>query len=336
MKPKSNADPVISGRNKFLDLIGPLAPPPIEAWSTALLAVDTAANNRSLQFMNAKNGYAYPDPGLFTSVQTETKRALYFANWLKHRTALIFRVSSPRTDASPIGNQLWRTLLGLPLENTSIGMGNTTRETKGNKTKQAIMDILANCVNHSDGISINPENNNRISWQGTEIVPGIVPSVQVAQQILWELSELNFRCEFAALDRRAHDNTLSVGAPAPSASSKAPLPACLAAEREDLLGRCFVGSSMFNVQLAHKNQGLASPLWTERRDYLVAFRDVMTTWTGFQRYMASKNSLDLLQPLVSSELSESYTVRLETLVARFYTQAFFNFFGRAAITPRRL
>lgn len=332
-KPKSNSTPGSSGRNKFLDLTGPLAPPSIEAWPAALLAVDTAPSNRSLQFKDSKNGYAYPDPALFINVQTDAKCALYFANWLRHRTALIFRVSTPTTDTSPIGNQLWRTLLGLPLE--ILTNDATTRETKSAKRKQAIRDILANCVNPADGVSINPEDKPRISWQGMDIALGVVPSVQVARQILWEISELNFRCEFAALDNRAHDSTLSVGALAPPTSLNTPLPAPLT--REELLGRCFVGSSMLDVQLAHANQGLASPLWTERRNYLVAFYHVVVTWTGFQSYATSKSCLDLSRPLVvPSDLSENDTCQLETLVTGFYTQMFFNFFGRAAIIPRRI
>ena len=174
-----------------------------------------------------------------------------------------------------------------------------------------------------------------ISWQGTEIATRVVPPLQIARQILWELSELNFRCELAALDGRAHDGTLSEVVAPPSTGSSTPLPACLT--REDLIGRCFPGSSIVNIQLTHANQGLASLLWTERRDYLVAFRDVLYTWANFQSYATSKGYLDLLRPFAaSSELSENDTLRLETLLTGFYAQSFFNFFGRAPIIPRRL
>jgi hypothetical protein len=43
-----------------------------------------------------------------------------------------------------------------------------------------------------------------INWQGQTISSTYVPPVQVAQEILWEIYELNFRFEFKALDRRAH------------------------------------------------------------------------------------------------------------------------------------
>lgn len=269
---------------------------------------------------------------MFINVQTEARRTLFITNWLKHRSALIYRISIPRSDASPIGNQLWRTLLGLPLG--WLNEEAATLETKSAKRKQVVKDILASCTNASDGVSINPEDDNKITWQGTELKPGTVPSPEIGRQILWELSELNFRCELVALDKRAHNDTLSLDPPPLAAGENTPTPMPLS--REELVNRCFVGTSMLDIQLEHANMGLACPLWPDRRDYLVALRNVMETWSGFRDYASSKNCMDLLEPPVMSEFTESKTRRLETLVTGFYTQTFFNFFGRAAVLPRRL
>lgn len=318
---------------KFADIAGPLAPPPIDSWSTALLAVDTAVTNRVPHFMDANNGYAFPHPSLFINIQTDERRTLFFINWLKHRSALIYRISAPRTDTSPIGNQMWRTLLGLPLERLSSEEA-LARETKSAKCKQAIGDILASCINAADGISINLNDDNKISWQGNEITPGKAVAPETSQQILWELSELNFRCELVGLDRRLHDNQLSANQPA-TLGPHVPLPALWT--REDLLGRCFIGTSMLDIELGHANHGLACPQWTDRRRYLFALRNVMITWSGFQSYASSKNLLAFLEPpVLSSDMTENQTHHLEMLVSGFYTQSFFNCFGRAPILPRRL
>ncbi len=152
-----------------------------------------------------------------------------------------------------------------------------------------------------------------------------------------ELSELNFRCELLALDKRAHNNTLSANT---SNVSVPTIPSPAALTREDLLFRCFLGSSVVDVQQEHANQGLASPKWSDRRAYLIALYNVMLSWTGFESYALSTSTKDFLDLLRNSpnlhQLSEDSTRRLEVLVAGFYTQAFFNFFGRAAIIPRRL
>lgn len=329
-KAGSKADLGSSEILKFADIAGPLAPPAIDSWSIALLAVDTTATRVS-HFMDANNGYAFPHPSLFINVQTDPRRTLFFTNWLKHRSALIYRISVPLTDTSPIGSQMWCTLLGIPLERLPCEEA-PTRETKSAKRKQAIRDILASCINAADGISINLEDNNKVSWQGTELIPGEAVSPGIAQQILWELAELNFRCELVGLDRRSHDDKLSAEPPA-SLGPNIPLPAPLT--REDLIGQCFVGTSMLDMELGHANQGLASPQWADRRQYLIALRNVMVTWSDFRSYASSKSFLDLLEPSLLV-LTESETHRLETLVSGFYAQSFYNFFGRAPVLPRRL
>lgn len=333
VKPGSKVNPRSSEIPRFADIIGPFAPPPINSWPIALLAVDTAMTNRISCFTDANNGYAFPHPSLFISVQTDARRTLFFTNWLRHRTALIFRISAPLTDASPIGNQMWRTLLGLPLERLP-NKDDPARETKSAKRQQAIKNILASCINTADGISINLDDDNKVSWQGTELTPGEPISQEIARQILWELSELNFRCELVGLDRRLHDDRLSAGLPVPL-DPGLPLPAPWT--REDLQGRCFVGTSMLDIELKHANQGLACPVWSDRHQYLLALRNVMITWSGFRSYASSKGSLYLLEPpLFSSELTETQTNCLETLVTGFYTQSFFNCFGRPPVLPRRL
>ncbi len=80
------------------------------------------------------------------------------------------------------------------------------RETKSAKRKQAIEEILSSCINVTEGISLNSVDNGTISWQGNELLSSTVPAPEIAREILWELSELNFRCELVGLDKRAHQD----------------------------------------------------------------------------------------------------------------------------------
>jgi len=55
----------------------------------------------------------------------------------------------------------------------------------------------------------------------------------------------------------------------------------------------------------------------------------MQSWKGF-------DSADLVVRKEAEEYTESEVVVMETALAKFYAQSFFDFFGRAAILPRRL
>lgn len=143
-------------------------------------------------------------------------------------------------------------------------------------------------------------------------LPPVVPSE--AQVVLWELSELNFRFELSFLDKRASGIT----------SREKVL------DRQDIIACCFPDSK-FHVEQSHATRGLASLDWKERFPILLHLRRLMRDWAG------NKPAV-LLQPdRKDMDFYDENDVNiLEDAVARFYTQSFFNFFGRAAIIPTRL
>jgi hypothetical protein len=320
-KPKNTSGSSV--QKKLLEPSHPMIPPSIPAWSAALLEVDTDPGNRVAGYSNFPNGLAFPDPALFVGVQTETKQALYFANWLIHRSALLFRTTMPNSTSKPIGNQLWRTLLNIPLGGASIGTDSQSAETKSVKRTHIIKLILSNCINGEDGVSINENSNNLIAWRGMEIIPGNAPPANIAREILWELCELNFRSELVALDHRAH-----VSPPMTSSS--------MFEERESMIGGCLFGgdSALLAVRIEDVNTGLAEPLWSRRCKYLLGLYRIMESWIGFQQYSSGKYARVLALVSRKQALSEQEIQQLEKLLAGFYTQSFFNFFGRAPILPR--
>ncbi len=206
----------------------------------------------------------------------------------------------------------------------------STTETKSAKRRQTVLDILANCLNTSDEISINCDANTSISWRGINL-QDTVPPPDIARQILWELTELNFRFELKSLDERAHDTSLPIAAK----PSEPGIPRTPEDTRQDLLGRCFPGNYLPIVANPdNANKGLTANLWADRRQFLVAFHFLMSSWNGFSAYASShKISGNLAIP---DHLTEDETNMLEYFVAGFYTQSFFNFFGRAPIIPRHL
>jgi hypothetical protein len=133
-----------------------------------------------------------------------------------------------------------------------------------------------------------------------------------AQKILWKVTELNFRFELLGLDKRARPSNENEDA------------------REDLIKECLGTNSLLVVDYEEANVGLRSGDWRERLPCLLGLRRLMKDWNGM------KPLLLLQQDLPSTDYQEGDVLQLENGVARFYTDSFFLFFGRAAVIPARL
>jgi hypothetical protein len=132
-----------------------------------------------------------------------------------------------------------------------------------------------------------------------------------AQAILWRLSELNFRFELLALHKRA--------GPVDSDTVK-----CDEAVRDALQL-----TSLQAVDADTSVEGFRSRDWRSRLPSLLRITTLMRVWSG-------DKPLPLLQDKPLHEYTERDTGVLEDAVARFYTDTFFIFFGRAAVIPTRL
>jgi hypothetical protein len=329
--------PGSAGRNKFEEPSSPFLPLAIPAWRDALKNV-VVDPSRDASLNPGDRGYAFPDPGLFYGVTTPEGQAKFFYNWLKYRPALIYRLARRHSNAKPWFSQDWRTMLHLPIPGfqgpprpnpTSSSAlpkkppAGGLEQTKSAKRFEVIQALLRDCMD-VDGIHVNDSPTNEMVWQEQHLSPGELPDQRVAQEILWELYELNFRFEFMALDSRAHTpptvrtNSLS---------------------REDLLLKCFpgnIGGSFLVAPTEFSHQGLAAGTWRDRAPFIVAVKNVVCTWPGFHKVNERCSGVDLEQNKVVESYSESEVEAAELALATFYTQTFYDFFGRAAIIPRRL
>lgn len=350
----SNNPPGRAGRDKFQEPSSPFLPLPIVAWRDALKKV--IVNPKRDPSLNKNDGgYVFPSPGLFFGVGTPEVQAKFFYNWLKYRPALIYRLTAQNLNPRPLSSQFWRSMLHLPIDgqipprrastlpsplslptrppsisHTTVpsDLQNTSGQqdqTKSAKRLEVIQALLQDCLN-VDGLQINHTPTNDIFWQEQQLSPGALPVQKVAQEILWELSELNFRCEFMALDLRAH---------APTATGAMPTNV----PREDLLLQCFPGNitgSILVVQRDFAHQGLAASNWKDRAPFILAFLNVVRTWSGFDKVLQSCTDVDLTVTQDVEAYSRGAIDAAENAIAGFYTQSFYDFFGRAAIIPRRL
>ncbi|KAF8078229.1 hypothetical protein FPV67DRAFT_1403925 [Lyophyllum atratum] len=294
------------GRDKWTDIDSPFLPAAIPVWRDAVAAVDRAPTRLKYATRPSDAGYVFPDPGLFVGVATEDKMATYLRNWVTNRSAIIFRLASMGSTASPIKSQLWRSLLNFGLAAPDPS------ETVGARRRQEIIELLGDCV-HEPGVQIGTSAADIVTWRDTQLQPGALPPRHVVHEILWELYELNFRFEFVALDARASSNVDAV-----------------LEDRQRLVRACFPAGHLLAVDFARASEGLGAEHWSDRATYLLAMLRVVKSWVDCPA------SLREVEAKPAADYTEEEMVGMERELARFYAQSFFNYFARAAIVPHRL
>lgn len=289
----SNQTPRNHGRNKFESITNlPIAPLPITAWSTALAAVDDNPSRVDERYRSPNDRkYVFPEPGIFLGANP-VRRAKYLSTWQAIEPACIHRLLS--STAPPLLNQEWRDILVGSLEfKSSTSACAKAREQACRLLGSAIHDLGDNIKDTS-----------------TTLPPPSIGDSE-AQAMLWRLSELNFRFELLALDKRA----------GPAGRD--------AVQCDQTIRDALQVSSLQAVDMDVARAGLHSTDWCSRLPSLLQLATIMKAWSG-------DKPLPLLQDKPLVEYNERDTGVLEDAVARFYTDSFFIYFGRAAVIPTRL
>ena len=235
----------------------------------------------------------FPEPGIFVGAN-EVCRTRYFATWLAIEPACIYRLLSSST-STPLSNQEWRdVLIGNIPSKSSTSHAALAREQARRLLGSAVDDL---------GITINETS--------TDMPPPLEDSE--AKQILWRLSELNFRSELLALDKRAGPKNRDEN------------------ERQQIVCESLQIRSLLVVDLEEAKQGFYSNDWRRRLPCLLQLQRLMSGWAGITPpVFANFNSRS------SQDFQEADVLLLEDTIARYYTDLFFRLFGRAAIIPVRL
>ena len=251
--------------------------------------------------------YAFPEPGIFCSGDNTSRRNRYLTTWTVIRDICIHRISSNASNVRLLSNQQWHTLLGGRAPN---------QDTKAGASRESLTLLLS------------PEATEMgVDVSSLHRVPDREFTVRESQENMWGLSELSFRFELLMLDRRALDRRLFEDRP----QELSPL------VREELVLNCFhfcpdQPRHLATVSVRNACRGLASPSIRDRLPYLNALRLVMSEWVGF--IGAPDRASRLNMP--TAEAREDDLRQYEYSLARFYTQAYFCHFGRAAIVPTTL
>ncbi|KAK0474050.1 hypothetical protein IW261DRAFT_1569037 [Armillaria novae-zelandiae] len=178
--------------NRLQDVQHQLLPPIIELWHLALLAVDanparchscghpSPENKRAIP---RENQYAFPRPDIIATLNTEQKVHSYLISWLWLRGPLFARLTIPECLPPNLYHQEWQTVLGM-----GFLRGDPASRTVAEKRWTEVRKMM-------DGFH----------GGAACCIPTMLQlqlfGVEECQEILWELAEVNFRCEFKALHR---------------------------------------------------------------------------------------------------------------------------------------
>ena len=248
-RPKSKAQEKArsDGQDKFHDPASPLWPPALPSWRCAMnnFKVTTA------QFVNGNAnsmdlGYIFPEPAMFLRAQTVECCETFFMTWLKYRSALIHRVTLKDSTAAPIPSSVWRDVLSYEHAQGKKDISSSSQSKvakSGHLLRQRVLDLLQDCV-QTDDVTLIGLQRGEAKWNGK-----VVESLSDAEreEVLWELSELNFRFELLALHSRATTHTKE--------------------DFQESISACFPGSksrSLLVADLGTANHGLADGDWENR------------------------------------------------------------------------
>jgi hypothetical protein len=253
-----------------------------------LAAVDSDPSRVDERYRSVNDRkYVFPDPGIFLGANA-VRRAKYFLTWQAIEPACIHRLLS--STAPPLSNQEWRDILIGSLEFKSS-------DSACAKAREHACRLLGSAI---DDLSLN-------TTDPATPPPPPIDDIE-ARAILWRLSELNFRFELLALNKRA----------GPAGRD--------AFECDQAVRNALHLTSLQAVDMDMSNKSFRSGHWQSCLPSLLQLASLMRDWSG-------DIPLPIQHEKPFGEYTELDTGVLENAVARFYTDTFFIFFGRAAVIP---
>ncbi|KAF8144159.1 hypothetical protein K438DRAFT_1993139 [Mycena galopus ATCC 62051] len=286
-------------RDKFAPLERDEMPPSIPVWEDALKAVDRSIVPSPSS--TTDSNYVFPEPALVVSSDNVARRQLFLRHLSLMMDALVYRLGDPDTPHDLLSGQQWRDVLvgnaGAPrMVMHQGGRGQTKSSARSIGLHELLTPVFRAC-----GL----DDANFTAMPGTSLPI----TVHRAQEMLWTVAETNFRFEFLALDRRASG-----------------------LDRPEQCRKCFAGGQLMGMPLGQSKEGLASMSPVIRHPFFLRIATLMGDWHPRPRSAAIAQA----QVSHSREWSQMEMLELENAVARHYTQAFYELFGRAAVIPSRL
>lgn len=168
-----------------------------------------------------------------------------------------------------------------------------------------------------------------IFWKGQRILSAqdlatgrLNISASTMKEIIWDLSEHNFRFELLALDRCVvpRDDMTDVEL----------------FQRDAMVRACLPGHTFVSVDWPLMDEGLGAREPVERAECLEAFRKLLATWPGRDGIQLKVMRVLVMDTPALRQATPESILAVEKVAYPFYCQTFFNYFGRAPSIPHQL
>ncbi|KAJ7237593.1 hypothetical protein C8J57DRAFT_1529142 [Mycena rebaudengoi] len=227
---------------------------------------------------------------------TPDRRRKFLHHWNLLSDLFIYMLSQ-QGHAELLSAQEWRDVLEGPIAKRGEAGSRTNRRSAG-------VEKHIQCLN-----TLQPEGP-RANLANLPVPLESLPefSLEQTQEIIWQVAESSFHFEFCSLDRRASKmNQL------------------------DGVKVCFASGMLLGVPLEIGKRGWAAPAIKERHCYVLWTMTLMLDWTTKSACPNIIRRVADCLPWTPGTMQD-----LENAVCSYYTQAFWEYFGRAAVVPLRL
>jgi hypothetical protein len=331
--------------SRITKITHPAFPPGIETWEKGLTGLRLSDQSNSSRAQTVPRlGFQSPDITIFLN---DGKRHLYLAMWLLCRVP---HVGSCAVDATAIGvdksiwesmpritKEQWRTFLfrtkrmvsdpSTPSNPSSLTQ-ETPTEAQGHIKSRTVKHPTRTLSPYLDSLIDLQQTCKTIFWLDCEHSFETEEDLrrfftnERCSEVLWEVSESNFRFELMFLDMvLAQDHWMDLEGETPGRA---------AAHREQQLLRIFpkpsdsLPDSYLVTAMPNRDVGLAADHWRGRENALHGMYHILSSWPSFP------------PSIVCYSNTSAATATLEASLIQFYCQSFYDTFGRVPTCPRKI
>jgi hypothetical protein len=273
-------------------------------------------------------------------------------NWLRTRESWLWRITSRKavlgdsTESGYIPTKVWRDLLchGFPdrdslvasadsspsstASSTLTGASYNAQKTASEKRLRRFLSVKE-ALFGSDGELQAGEKNEQVTWRGA-VVPfkdGELDIEEIQSEVLWELYEINFRCDLLTVDCQLARSKWET-------SDEGGLDSL---DRSLAIYKCFYGGedvefTFLPPKIPDRNVGLVSNKATDYLPYAIALARIILDWDIPVNPIIG----EVLGLANQGTVTDIKAFRFSRAVADVYCAGVYRVLGRAAVTPHRI
>ncbi|KAJ3738329.1 hypothetical protein DFH05DRAFT_1386508 [Lentinula detonsa] len=168
-------------------------PIPVLSWAEASECIGQRFNHSQAGRPNVNQGYVLPEPALFVTQKYDATSQHFFANYLRVRKALLYRIDKCGILDALLSPTQWRTLLGLNLHDSDLSSGTTGAAQRRDEIQKLIGSVNSDVESGMVRVQ-------QLDLTAEHEFPNHIPDA-VCREILYEISLVSFGSDLLMADR---------------------------------------------------------------------------------------------------------------------------------------